>query len=274
MKFSSALRVAAVVSLLVLLPGCTRTINRSAERRIRDALPGYIGPAREWRAHVDNPADRTLRGRLSRVTIDGDGVQLRQTIVCESLHIEMRDVVVETGSNRLRSVGETTFTAVIGEAELNAYLRATPPPPDEPTRVKRVLLREGRMTAEATRWMLGREWPYTLVVEPRLASPTLLKFDPDKMSVLGLKVPLPASVLRWFARRLDQGFDFSTLPFPLRISSFQVERGRIILSGTADVMQSLNERIALELRGRKSIGAACWAESVVRKRLPGGEAMN
>jgi hypothetical protein len=242
-------RVARHFALCILLPalllaGCTRTINRTAERRIRDALPGYIGPARIWRAHVDNPAERTIRGRLARVTIDGEGVQLRQTIVLDSLHIEMRDVDVDTRHNRLRAVGETTFTAVIGEASLNDYLRANPPPPDEPTRVKHVSLRQGTMTASATRWLLGREWPYTVTVEPRLASPTRLEFDPNRMTVAGLRVPLPVSVLRWFARRLDQGFDFSTLPFPVRISRFQVEQGRVTLSGTADVMPSLNERIA------------------------------
>lgn len=229
---------------LLLLPSCTRTINRSAERRIRDALPGYIGSARVWNAHIDNPAERTIRGRLARVTIDGEGVHLRQTIVCDTLHIEMRDAVVDTGKNRLRSVGETTFTAVIGEASLNDYLRSAPTPPGEPTRVRHVDLRQGRMTASATRWLLGRDWPYTVTVEPRLASPTKLEFDPDRMNVAGLRVPLPVTVLRWFARRLDQGFDFSTLPFPVRISTFQVEQGRITVSGTADVLQSLNERIS------------------------------
>lgn len=229
---------------LILLSGCARTINRTAERRIRDALPGYIGPARVWRAHVDNPAERTIRGRLARVTIDGEGVRLRQAIVCDTLHIEMRDVEADTRRGRLRSVGETTFAAVISEASLNDYLRANPPPPDEPTRIQHVSLRRGTMTASATRRLLGREWPYTVTAEPRLASPTKLEFDPDRMTVAGLRVPLPTAVLRWFARRLDQGFDFSTLPFPVRISHFQVDRGRITLTGSADVMPSLNERIA------------------------------
>jgi len=249
MRLSRTLPILAILALA----GCTRTINRTAERRIRDALPGYIGPAQVWTAHVENPPERTVRGRLARVTIDGEGVQLRQTIVCERLHIEMRDVVVDTGRNRLRSVGETSFEAVVSEQGLNDYLRATPPPPDEPTRVKSVALRQGRMIASATRWLLGRDWPYTVTAEPRLVSPTKLEFDPDRMTVVGLRVPLPASALRWLARRLDQGFDFSTLPFPLRISRFQVENGRITLTGTADIMQSLNERIAsLPIAGRIS----------------------
>src|ERR1044071_7102247 len=70
----------AVIVVTLLLAGCGRTINRAAERRIRDALPQYIGPARTWRAHVENPPERTLRGKLSQITIDGDGVEFGETI--------------------------------------------------------------------------------------------------------------------------------------------------------------------------------------------------
>ena len=35
------------------------------------------------------------------------------------------------------------------------------------------------------------------------------------------------------------GFDFTTLPFPLRIQAFHAERGRILLEGTADVSRLL-----------------------------------
>lgn len=237
----------SLLTLLVLTTGCARTINRSAERKIRDALPSYIGPARAWRAHVENPPERTIQGRLRDITIDGEQVQLRQTIVCDSLRIEMRDAVVDTARQRLRSVGLTTFAAVIGEQNLNDYLRRDPPE-DEPVRIQRVQLRQGAIYVEATRYLLGVHWPFTLTVEPRLVSETRLDFDPERMSVLGLRVPLPATVLRWFARRLNQGFDFSTLPFPLRVTRFWVEAGRVRVEGVADVMQSLNERIGLHLK--------------------------
>src|SRR5262249_8326884 len=93
---------AAAALLVTALFGCGRTINRTAERKIRDALPGYIGPARVWRAHVDNPPERTLRGRLSVVTIDGEGVDLKQTVTLDTLHIEMRDTEVDSGKQQLK----------------------------------------------------------------------------------------------------------------------------------------------------------------------------
>lgn len=235
--------------LLLLLPalliGCGRTINRTAERKIRDALPGYIGPARIWRAHVDSPADSTLKGYLKSVTIDGEDVQLRQTIVCDSLHVEMRDALVDTGKQNLKAVGLTTFTAVIGERSLNEYLLRAKPPEDDPIRLKRVDLRRDSLTIDATRYLLGHDWPFTITVEPRLTSDTRLTFDPARMSVLGLRLPLPRTTLRWLARHMDTGFDFSTLPFPVHIARFAVEDGRVTLAGTADVMRSLNERIAM-----------------------------
>jgi hypothetical protein len=249
---STSLRVrgsaASILIGLALLGGCARTINRSAERKIRDVLPSFIGPAREWRAHVENPIDRTLRGRLRSVAIDGTDVRFRETVTLESLHIGMRDVEVDERKQRLKKVGETTFTAAISEQALNEYLRAFPPPDEEPVRIKHVSLRDDKMYVEASRWVLGRAWPYTITVEPRLTTPTRLDFAPDRMTVLGLRVPLPAPVLRWFARRLSEGFDFSAFPFPVSITSFKTERGRIVLAGTADVVGSLNERVGLVLK--------------------------
>jgi hypothetical protein len=249
-------KYALLLLLLALTTGCGRTINRTAERKIRDVLPTYIGSAKEWRAHVDNPADRTLHGSLRSVTIDGTDVHLRQIVTCDTLHIEMQNVEVDTRSQRIKSVGQTLFTATISERSLNDYLKQNPPPDDEPVRIKWVNLKPGVLHVEATRWLLGRAWPYTMNVEPRLSSPTHLDFDPDRMTALGLKVPLPKSVLRWFAKRLSEGFDFSTLPFPLILQEFHVEQGRMTLTGTADVMQSLNERISMELkRDKRQIAA-------------------
>lgn len=248
-------RLFIALATMIFLSGCSRAINRSAERKIRDALPSYIGPAKEWRAHVDNPADRTLRGRLTRVTIDGTDVRFRETVSMANLHIEMRDVEVDDEKQRLKKVGATEFTAIITEQALNAYLREFPPAEEEPVRVKHVALRDGKMYVEATRWLLGRAWPYTMTVEPRLSSSSHLDFAPERMAVMGLRVPLPSSALQWFAKRLSQGFDFSTLPFPVAISSFKVEPGLIVISGTADVIQSLNERIGLVLRGNNGVAS-------------------
>jgi hypothetical protein len=234
---------------LLLISGCnSRPVNRHAERKIRDALPSYIGPAAKWDAHVENPWDRTLDGKLRDVTIDGSQVKLDGKVLIDSLHLRLRGVEIDLGSSRLKSVRQTTFRAVISEAGLNDYIRSFPPPPEEPVRVKHVTLRDGKLHAQSTRWLLGREWGFSVTAEPRLESDVRLRFDPDKVRVLGLTVPLPASVLRFFANYMSEGFDFRTLPFPVHVSSFSVDKGQIEIQGTADIMESLNRKIAEVLR--------------------------
>lgn len=254
------LRVRSALCALLILnlfgAGCGRTINRTAERKIRDALPEFIGPAKEWRAHVDNPPERTISGRLRTVTIDGDEVDMRRIVKLESLHIELRDTDVDTGQQRLKSVGLTTFKAVITEADLNEYIRRNPPPDEEPVRIKSLKLLNGKIHAEATRWALGRAWPFTSDAEPQLVSTTQLYFDPDRMTVLGLTVPLPSSALKWVARRLSDGMDFSAFPFPVTILRFYVQPGRLIIEGHADIMKSLNEKIGSVWNGEEGRNAS------------------
>ena len=180
----------AATAIFVLIVGCSRTINRTAERRIRDVLPNFIGPAEEWRAHIENPADRTLRGHLRTVTIDGTQVQLRQTILCNTLHIEMQNVDVDTGRHKLKAVGSTSFAATISEKNLNDYIKANAPPPGEPVHVQKVTLRAGVMHVEGTRWLLGKAWPYTMNVEPRIANSHKVEFDPDKMTAAHNRLPM------------------------------------------------------------------------------------
>jgi hypothetical protein len=236
--------------LLLLTSGCGRVINRTAERKIRDALPAYIGPARVWRVRVENPELETLQGKLRHIYIEGEGVSLKQTIVCDFLQVQLRNTRVDVARERLQSIERTLFQAVVSERSLNDYLRRHKPPEDDPIRIKQVRVRQNRFTIEATRWLLGRAWPFSITVEPLLASATRLEFDPEKMAVLGLDVPLPRSVLRFFASLLNTGFDFTTLPFPVRITRFTADNGRVIVDGSADVMKSLNERIGAYLSPR------------------------
>src|SRR3989442_8384893 len=128
----------AFLGTLIGLGGCSRPINRAAERKIRDALPSYLGPAKSWQAHVENAPERTARGQLKRVIIEGDGVVLRQSLSLERLHIEMEDVDFDSKRAKLNAVGKTTFAAIISEVGLNDYLRRNSRPDDESVRIQRV----------------------------------------------------------------------------------------------------------------------------------------
>src|SRR5258708_3885228 len=99
MKISKILlySVPCILIILLLLNGCGRAVNRSAERRIRDILPDLLGPARQYRAHVESSPDRTVQGRLASVTVDGDDVELPNGLLLDRLHLDLKGVEVDTG---------------------------------------------------------------------------------------------------------------------------------------------------------------------------------
>jgi hypothetical protein len=155
----------------------------------------------------------------------------------------MNDAEVDVRRGRLTSVGETTFSATVTEPALNAFISRTASPEDS-VKVRRIRLLSQRIVLEAAYLLLGREVEFRAEIEPRLASPQRLEFDPERFALFGINVPLPRAALRWVSGRLTDGFDFSTLPFPVQIRSVNVRTGLVDIAGTADVMRSLNERIS------------------------------
>ena len=232
-----------LVTLTVLIAGCGRPVNRFAERRLRDMLTRYVGPAKEWRAHVNNPAGETIRGSLSHIIIDGDQVVIQKTVPCDKLHLDVKDARLDPFSGKIKSVGSCVIHAEITENAVNDYLLSVPPSADSRISIKKVQLRQGKLIVSAGYHLLGQIVPFTAAVEPRLSDPTTLKLDPERISVLGLHIPLPVSALRYVAHYFDPVFDFSGLPFPVKITGFQVADGRLSIDGTADIVQFMNRII-------------------------------
>jgi uncharacterized protein YceK len=232
------------IFVFMAISGCGRVINRTAERKIRDVLPVYLGPAKVWRAHVDNNAMRTLGGKLSVITIDGEDVQLQNTIECQQLHIVMHDVDVDVVKGKLKSVGPTSFSVLITQQSLNRFLHGFQYPEGERLKINHVGIQKGLLTLNMTWNLLGRDWSFTVTGQPELVAGNKLELEPNRLTVLGIPAPLPASALRYIAHFFNHAFDFSTLPFPVYITQAAVDNNQIELSGTADVMKSLNEMIS------------------------------
>lgn len=232
------------VVISVVMSGCGRVINRTAERKIRDVLPVYLGPAKVWRAHVDNNAMRTLGGKLSVITIDGEDVQLQHTIECQQLHIVMHDADVDVMRGKLKSVGPTSFSVLITQQSLNQFLQSFQYPEGDRLKIKHVGIQKGLLTLNMTWNLLGKDWSFTITGQPELAGGNKLELEPNKLSVLGIPAPLPVSALRYVARFFNHAFDFSSLPFPVYITKAVADNNQVQLSGTADVMKSLNEMIS------------------------------
>ncbi|HZP81409.1 MAG TPA: DUF2993 domain-containing protein [Chthonomonadaceae bacterium] len=218
-------------TLLIVAVSCGRAINRAAERRIRDALPDTLGPARQYRVHVDNAPDRTLRGRLANVTIDGDDVQLANGLVVDRLHLDLKGVEVDTERGQLRRIQEARFVAAVGTASLDQYF-AGEAPEGETFRKVRLTLEENRVTIQGERVVLGLGVPFQLTGPVRLAGPTRIEIDPTRLTVIG--IPLTGVPLRFLKSRFESAIDLSTLPFPIQLTEVRTAEGWLTLTGSAD----------------------------------------
>lgn len=239
-RLAAALWCSLPACIAILSAGCSRTINRAAERAIRDRLPRLVGDARTWRAHVDNPAGQTIEGRLHRVTVDGEHVNLGGAIYLDRLHVEIRNLVVDVASKRVIAIGSASFVATVSQSDLADYASPWSSTSEAGIQIRSIRLKPQVVSVAAVRRALGVDWPFEIDVEPRLEPPDRLEFDWDRMRVAGLPMPLPQAVLRWIGRRLASGFDLSQLPFPVLVRGFAVLPGRVVIWGDANVQELLN----------------------------------
>ena len=212
--------------------GCGRAVNRTAERRIRDSLPLLIGSAKNYEAHVDNYPDNTLRGKLKHVTIDGEMVSLKGGLLIDSLHLDIADVQVDTGKGVVRKVGRTEFVAVISQNSIDEYL-AGEAPDAEVIQHMHVTLRDNLVTFAAKRMVMGVGMSFSVSGPLRIEDEAHLKVDARRMSVVGIS--FPSLLVSFLKERFETGVDLSSLPFSVRLKQVRTERGRLVLSGEADV---------------------------------------
>ena len=234
---------------LTLLSGCGRAVNRAAERRVRDALPQVLGAARAYRVHIDNDPDRTIRGHLARVLIDGEQVKLTNGLYFDALHLELRGVDVDTHSGRVRAIKTTTFTATASAATVNEYLvgenftgeklrkvRVSFAPPG-------VTLSAEREVVNVTPPIVGNVHlfaPFHLTGPARIAGPRRLELDAAHLDLVGISIS--GAPLKFLMRRFESGFDLNALPFPVTLTQVQTGQNSITLSGTADVSGLLQRK--------------------------------
>ena len=230
--------------------GCERAVNRSAERRVRDALPDVLGPARAYRVHIDSEPDRTIRGHLARVLIDGDQVQMKSGMYFDSLHLELRGVDVDTRAGRVRAIKETYFTATASAATVNEYLVGETFSGGKLRNV-RVGFAPGGVTLSGEREVVNVNppviggnvalfAPFHLTGPVRLAGPRRLELDAAHLDVVGITIS--GAPLKFLMRRFESGFDLNGLPFPVTLTQVQTGQNAITLSGTADVSALLQRK--------------------------------
>lgn len=239
---SRRLRVLSVVFLLIAvlsLCGCERAINRAAERRIRDALPTTLGPARAYRVHIANAPENTVAGHLNSVTVDGDDVQLSNGLLVDQLHLELSGVDVDTDHGRVRSIQSAHFSATIGQKTLDEIMAGEEPEGETLRKIHVLLADRNMVTLSAERVVLGLGVPFRLTGPLRVAGPQRIEIDPNRLIVIG--IPITGVVLKFVKQHFEHSVDLSALPFPIEVTEVRTTPGQLTLIGTANMSAFLQQ---------------------------------
>lgn len=222
----------------ILLSGCTRPINRTAESRIRQALPDVLGPAKSYTVRVDSAWERTLQGKLARVSIEGEDVRFRNGLILDHLSLTLKGVEVDTDSHRLRKIRETDFTLTIGEKNLNEFI-VDEVIDGESLRKIRLQLLENTVLIRGERVVLGVGIPFEISGSLLIKGPAIVELDTARLRVVG--IPFTGRVLQFLKRRIENAVDLSQLSFPMVVNEVSVVQGRLMLTGKANPMPLIEQ---------------------------------
>ena len=211
--------------------GCGHPVQETAAHKIADRLPSVLGPAAHYDVQVDGDPFALARGRARAVHVQGVGVQISPTLTLDTLNADVRDVSFDTKTRRLSHLGETTFTASLGQDNLSRYLAQFKP--RLPGLI--VTLLPDSVEAQIPVSALGLHTTAALSgsFRPDSADPSRLDFAADGAQIG--PVPLPASLVNLALDSVNPLVDLSDLRVPLTVTDAKVQNRRLVLSGTADL---------------------------------------
>ena len=225
---------AGVLSALVLSgAGCSRVVNRTAERRIREALPDAIGPARQYRVHVENAPLQSVAGKFANVTIDGDDVQFPTGLLLDNMHIDLKSVDIDTNKGKVRHIGGARFIITVSDKSMDQFLAGEAPAGENIRKTRLTFADNNMVTVTGERvTLLNVGIPFRLTGPIRAASPTRVEIDPRRLVVAG--IPFSGGVLSFFKSRIESSLDLRQFPVPVQLSGVTAQRGSMTLSGSID----------------------------------------
>jgi len=230
--------MAAVVAIILgsatvcAIAGCGGSSPQTvAAHKIADKLPRIIGPARHYDVQVDGDPFAIGRGRAKKVTIDGRNVAMASGLTMDRLTIEADDVSFDVKSRTLQHIGRVTFMARLGQLNLDKYLaRIKPDMPGLSIKLRWDDM-EVAVPVEVASLMTTARLSGTLT--PSRAGSDKLDFQGNKASV-GV-VPVPSKIIDLALDSINPVLDLSGIRFPVSITNTSVDRGSIILRGTATI---------------------------------------
>ena len=221
----------AIFAGAAVLIGCGHPVQETAAHKIADVLPTVLGPAVRYDVQVDGDPFALARGRARAVHVQGVGVQVSPSLTLDTLTADVRDVSFDTKTRKLSHLGQTTFTASLGQDNLSRYLAQSKPL--LPGLV--VTLLPDAVEAQVPVTALGVSATAELsgTLRPDPADPSRLDFV-ARNAQIG-RVSVPPSLVNLALSAANPLFDLSVLKAPLAVTDAKVQDSRLVLSGTANL---------------------------------------
>jgi hypothetical protein len=225
---SAAFGIAAVCTIAGCGSSSPQTI---AAHKIADRLPKIIGPARHYDVAVDGNPFALGRGRARRIVIDGQDVEMASGLTMDRLTIEADDISFDVRKGTLEHIDRVSFKARLGQINLDKYIaRIKPDRPGLSIKLQWDDMEVSVPVKVASVTTIARVSGTLTASQSR---PDKLDFTVDKASI-GI-VPLPAKLVNIAIDQVNPVLDLSGVRFPISISGAYVDRGSIILRGTATI---------------------------------------
>ena len=218
-----------LLAVVLSAAGCGHPVQETAAHKIADVLPSVLGPAAHYDVQVDGNPFALARGRARAVHIQGQQVQLSPDVTLDTLTADARDVSFDVKTRRLTHVGDTAFTASLGQAKMDRYLAQSKPL--LPGLVVTLLPDAVQARVPVSVLKLNTTAVLSGTFQADAADPRRLDFIASRAQVG--EVPLPVGIVNLAVSLLNPVLDLSDLKVPLTITDARVVNSRLVLSGSA-----------------------------------------
>lgn len=220
-------RLFPLTILAALLTGCAGgLVSSRVEKGIRNSLPEYIGPAKRYSVHTDGSEASMLSGKIGRIEIEGEEVQVDPNLVVRRLYVDMREVRCDVDTRALKTVGSTTIQALIAEDAVNRYIERT----REDLNLT-VALEPGKILVKFVPSVAGVGVPISVAGTVAVAGTDKVNFVADS-AALG-RIPVPAYVVNKVLDRMNPVLDMSQMRFPVILKEIVLRKGAAEVKGSA-----------------------------------------
>lgn len=215
------------MALSLTIGGCvSNVVKPRVEKGIREALPQYIGPAKQYTVRADGSSTDMLNGLIAGLHIEGRDVEIHPNLTVSRLIVDMQEVRFDPGSRAVTSVASTKFEATVSEAMVNRYIEETQGDSDLTVR-----LDPGKVLVQFVPRVAGVDVLITVAGKPMIVGGDKINFVADAGSIA--RLPVPAFAVNKVLDRVNPILDMSVMKFPVQLTDLLVKKGSVVIRGTA-----------------------------------------